>query len=82
MKPTKEIFKDVFGAVCLIALTLLMCKACMGMAEQGAQDNERFAIQAKLDEMDSTDDELYIAPADEVMIELRDGSLNHVSKED
>ena len=62
--------EKIIGAVLFTVLIFIFGRAIGGMAEQGVSDSERYALEAKLDELDSKGDEMYIAPADEVLIEF------------
>lgn len=61
----------LLGAVLWIALIFMFCRAVLGMAEQQSNDSSRYAQQYdELLKQVQQEQEQYIAPADEVIIEI------------
>lgn len=62
--------EKIIGAVLFAACLLLFLSSVFGMAEQSVKDSERYAQEARLDELNSRVDDVYISPSDEVLIEF------------
>lgn len=65
-----KLLEKVIGAALFTACFLLFVSSLFGMAEQSVKDSERYAQEARLDELNSRADDVYISPSDEVAIEL------------
>lgn len=66
----------VLLAICGVLFSFLFAKCFIMMAEQGANDSSRYAKQHDEYWANAEKEQIYIAPADEVAIELMKGA-NH-----
>lgn len=61
----------LLGAIFVVALIFMLCRAVLGMVEQSVNDSSRYAQQYdELLKQVQQEQEQYIAPADEVIIEI------------
>lgn len=61
----------LLGAIFVVALIFMLCRAILGMAEQSVNDSSRYAqeYQELLKQVEQEQGQ-YIAPADQMLIEM------------